>query len=222
MFLESLFVLISLCSLIFLFIGSGKNINVLVFLPWQIIVGIAIYSNYFISHPTHFPFAMLITISISLWLISRIDINTINQKYLLLLQILRIPVEYALLMLYLKCKIPVEMTFLGWNFDIVIGITAFLIFIYQGLFSASLPRKFLFLWNIIGLCFLLFIVSIAVLSSPIPIQKFGIGQLSFALLEFPFYLLPTCIVPTVLISHILYFKILYNMNYDNVSLTDVK
>lgn len=222
MFLASLFFLISLCSLIFLFIGSGKNVNVYIFLIWQIIVGIATYNNYFTSNPTHFPFVMLITIGISLWLITRINMNTINQKYLLFLHILRISVEYALLMLYLKSKIPVEMTFLGWNFDILIGLSALLIFIFQAIFSVKLPRKFLFLWNIIGLGFLLFIVSIAVLSSPIPIQKFGKGQPSFALLELPFYLLPTCIVPTVLISHILYFKILYNMNDDSVTLTGVK
>lgn len=221
MSLELLFILTSLLCLIFLFVGSGRNMNILIFLLWQILVGIIAYSGYFISYPIYFPFIMLATLCISLWLINRIDINIIDQKYLLLLHILRIPVEYALLMLYFKSKIPIEMTFLGWNFDILIGLTALFIFIYQWLSKTKVPRKIFLLWNIIGLCFLLFIVSIAILSSPIPIQKFGIGRPNIAVLDFPFYLLPTCIVPTVLISHILFFRI-YKLNNGNESIMEVK
>ncbi|MEF9478824.1 hypothetical protein OWR28_14875 [Chryseobacterium sp. 1B4] len=204
MLLELLFILIALSSLAFLYIGSGKNINISVLFIWQILVGIVAYNGYFLNYPTSFPFTMLITLGLSFWLISRININAINQKYLLLLHVHRIPVEYALLLLYLKSKIPVEMTFLGWNFDILIGLTALFIFIYQWLFTVAVPRKVFILWNIVGLGFLFFIVSIAVLSSPIPVQKFGIGRSNIAVLAFPFYLLPTCIVPTVLISHSLF------------------
>lgn len=57
-----------------------------------------------------------------------------------------------------------------------------------------------------GILFLLFIVSIAILSSPLPIQQLAFDQPNIALLIFPYTFLPTCVVPIVLMSHILLLK----------------
>lgn len=217
MLIQFLFTLIAFCSLILFYIGSGKNKKIILFFIWQIIVGIAVFNSYFLKHPIYFPILMLITLTISFLIINKLDINKINNNYLLLINVLRIPVEYSLLLLYFKKKIPVEMTFLGWNYDIFIGFTALIILLYLWILEGKLPRKILISWNIIGLSFLLFIVFIAVLSSPIPIQQFGFDAPNVAVLEFPFYLLPTCIVPIVMMSHIIFIKKLYKENYLNTT-----
>jgi hypothetical protein len=95
------------------------------------------------------------------------------------------------------------MTFKGWNFDILIGISALVILLYQLTSKRKMNRQFLIVWNIIGIVFLMFIVSLAILSSPLPIQQFAFDQPNIGLLEFPYCFLPTCIVPIVLMSHIL-------------------
>ncbi len=95
------------------------------------------------------------------------------------------------------------MTFAGWNFDILIGLSALIILLYQISSKRKVSRHFSIIWNIIGIIFLLFIVSLAILSSPLPIQQFAFAQPNIAVLEFPYCFLPTCVVPIVLISHIL-------------------
>ncbi len=209
MLLQFLFILIAFFSLSLIYIGSKKNIEITLFCIWQIVVGIAVFNGYFLKHPIYFPIIMLTTLIISFWILKRLDTSKINSNYLLLISVLRIPVEYALLLLYLKNKIPVEMTFLGWNFDIFIGLTALILLLYFSIFKGTLPPKILISWNIIGLLFLLFIVFVGILSSPTPIQQFGFETPNVVVLEFPFYLLPTCIVPIVMISHIVFIKKLF-------------
>lgn len=222
MLLQFLFILVALCSLILIYFGSGKNKEIIIFFIWQIIVGIAVFNGYFLKHPIYFPILMLITLIISFWTINKQDTNKINSNYLLLINVLRIPVEYFLLLLYFKKKIPVEMTFLGWNYDIFIGFTALIILLYLWILKGKLSRNILISWNIIGLSFLLFIVFIAVLSSPIPIQQFGFDAPNVAVLEFPFYLLPTCVVPIVMMSHIIFIKKLYKENHLNITQVNPK
>ncbi|WP_282049738.1 hypothetical protein [Maribacter aquivivus] len=122
------------------------------------------------------------------------------------IHIIRIPVELCLYQLFLKGQIPEIMTFTGWNFDILIGLSAVVILIYQYVKKKNLARQYFLFWNVIGLLFLSVIVIIAILSSPLPIQQFAFEQPNIALLEFPYSFLPTCIVPIVLISHFLLIK----------------
>jgi hypothetical protein len=95
------------------------------------------------------------------------------------------------------------MTFSGWNFDILTGISAFLLLLYIVLTKRKLNSLFFLVWNIIGILFLLIIVSLAILSAPFPIQQFAFNQPNIAVLEFPYCFLPTCVVPIVLLSHLL-------------------
>ncbi len=135
-----------------------------------------------------------------------VSIEKLNTNYLLGIHIIRIPVELCLYQLFLKGQIPEIMTFTGWNFDILIGLSAVVILIYQYVKKKNLARQYFLFWNVIGLLFLSVIVIIAILSSPLPIQQFAFEQPNIALLEFPYSFLPTCIVPIVLISHFLLIK----------------
>ncbi len=95
------------------------------------------------------------------------------------------------------------MTFKGWNFDILIGFSALVLLVYALITNKKFNKQFFIIWNIIGIVFLLFIVALAILSSPLPIQQLAFEQPNIAVLEFPYCLLPTCVVPIVLMSHIL-------------------
>jgi hypothetical protein len=142
-------------------------------------------------------------------------IDHLDQRFLTLLHIVRIPVEIVLFWLFMHKAIPELMTFEGRNFDIVSGITAPFVY-YFGFIKNTLSRTVLIVWNVICLCLLLNIVINAILSVPTPFQKFAFDQPNIAVLYFPFHWLPGCIVPLVLFAHLAALRqLLYNKSTSN-------
>lgn len=202
--IQIVFIIISLLSLISFYLGAGRDKTLLLlFISWQFIVGTLAILKIFEKHPSLFPLLIVGTVVVTIVSLKRIDTKKINPTILLAIHILRVPVELVLYQLFLERKIPNLMTFKGWNFDIVIGISALAIFVYQLIMKQKIGRQFFIIWNIVGMIFLFVIVSLAILSSPLPIQQFAFDQPNIAVLEFPYCFLPTCVVPIVLISHIL-------------------
>lgn len=198
------FTIISLLSLLLFYFGTGRDKRLLFFFTaWQLAVGSLAVLKVFKEKPNLFPLVLLGTVILTFLTVKRIDKQKINAKILLAVHILRIPVELTLYQLYLQNKIPNLMTFKGWNFDILIGFSALALLTYTLITNRKLNKRFFIVWNIIGIVFLLFIVALAILSSPLPIQQFAFEQPNIAVLEFPYCLLPTCVVPIVLMSHIL-------------------
>ncbi len=201
------FIIISLLSLLLLYLGVGKNKRLLLlFISWQFIVGFLAFFMVLETHPKLFPILILGSFTLTIYSLKQIDIKIINPRILLAIHILRIPVELVLYQLFLLQKIPNLMTFKGWNFDILVGISALAISIYQIYTKSNINRQFFMIWNIIGIIFLFIIALIGILSSPLPIQQFAFEQPNIAVLEFPYCFLPTCVVQIVLISHILLLK----------------
>ena len=195
------FFLLALLSIIFLFLAGFNNRKKWVyFVIWQVLVGILAYQRIFVTSPIIFLPILLLSAFLSYLMIFKGDHREVNYQWLFALHVIRIPVEFELYQLYLKKQIPIIMTFAGWNFDIAIGLSALIVLLLS--FFKKLPSTFLIIWNVLGCCFLLSIVSFAILSSPVPIQIFGIDQPNIAVLKFPYYLLPTCIVPIVFIAHL--------------------
>lgn len=183
---------------------SGKIVVFLITF-WIFFQGIfALYGFYKLT-PTNLPlFGVLPTILliISLYVFARKSfIEPLSLRTLTLLHIIRIPVEIVIFWLSLNQLMPKIMTFEGWNFDILSGITAPIVawFAFRG---GKINRPILIVWNIFALLLLVNIVSIAVLSLPTPIQKLGFDQPNVAVLYFPFIWLPTIVVPIVLFSHL--------------------
>lgn len=194
-------------SLLLLYLGAGRDKRLLLFfISWQIIVGALASLNVFEKQPNLFPIIILGTVALTFVSLKRIDKQKLNPNILLAVHILRIPVELILFQLYLHKKIPILMTFKGWNFDILVGVSALVILVYQLLSKRKINRQLFLIWNFVGILFLFIIVSLAVLSSPLPIQQFAFDQPNIAVLEFPYCFLPSCIVPIVLIAHILLIK----------------
>ncbi len=124
-----------------------------------------------------------------------------EMKFLILIHVVRLLVELVLHALYEIKFIPKVMTYEGNNFDILIGITA--IVIYYLYTNGKLSSKALLIWNYIGLIFLVNIVLTAIISAPGPQQFIAFDQPNKAVQHFPFSLLPAIIVPIVFFSHIL-------------------
>lgn len=127
-------------------------------------------------------------------------IDSLSLKRITFLHLVRIPVEFVLLWLYLEKTIPQILTFEGWNFDILMGLTAPLI-IYFGFVQDKWSKIFIMAWNVIGILMLGFVFVTAILAAPFPLQQIAFDQPNVALLHFPFSLLPTFIVPVVLLGH---------------------
>jgi hypothetical protein len=201
-----LFLLITLMSLLLFYLGTGKNKHFLLIFPaWLIISGSLALAGVFERNTVLLPAAMLFTISLVIYILKRSPVQKLNMKYLLAVHILRVPVELTLYELCLQRKIPELMTFNGWNFDILMGISAFILLVILLWKGRLNPRLFL-AWNITGLFFLLFIVGLAILTSPLPVQQFAFDQPNVAVLSFPYCFLPFVVVPVVLMSHVLLLK----------------
>ncbi len=129
-------------------------------------------------------------------------IDSLPLKNLTYLNIVRIPVEIVLFLLFLNKTVPELMTFEGRNFDIIAGITAPFV-AYFGFKKNKLKASTILIWNFICLGLLINIVVNALFSAPSPLQRFAFEQPNTAILNFPFSWLPTFIVPIILFGHLI-------------------
>ncbi len=177
---------------------------------WMILQGVLSYNGYYLDtvadFPPPFPFIGFIPTFILMAILfntnkGRSFIDSLPAYELTLLSIVRIPVEIVLHWIFIAKLIPEAMTFNGYNFDIIAGITAPLI-AYFGYKKASLGKSTLLAWNIISLLLLITIILLSVFAFPSAIQKYAWDQANVGMLYFPFFWLPSFIVPVVFFSHL--------------------
>ncbi len=101
---------------------------------------------------------------------------------------------------------PIQMTWSGYNFDIVTGVTALLL----APFAKVVPARLIFLWNCLGLGLLMWVVGIAMISMPTPLQLLRPDNVWVA--SFPYVWLPTVLVTAALLGHIVVFRKLASGN----------
>jgi hypothetical protein len=128
-------------------------------------------------------------------------VNRLSLEMLTLLSFVRLPVELVLHGLYQAGQVPQIMTFEGWNFDILSGISAPIIY-WLAFRDGRLNRPLLIGWNIAALCLLTNIVTIAVLSFRGPMQRLAFDQPNVGVTYLPFIWLPAIVVPAVLFAHL--------------------
>ena len=128
-------------------------------------------------------------------------IDQLDLKWLTLLHVVRIPVEFILYAVFLEGLIPDLMTFEGYNYDIISGIAAPIMY-YLVFVKKKLGRKGLLAWNFICLALLINILTIAALSAKSPFQQLAFDQPNVGVTYFPFVWLPAVIVPIVLFCHL--------------------
>jgi hypothetical protein len=209
LFVPLVFVTTVLLALVFFFLASRSNWRIfLVILPWmglQALLGLKGFYMDTTAIPPRFPFAVLPTLVLIALLFllpaGRRWLDNLDTKWLTLLHVVRIPVEWVLFWLFLAGAVPGLMTFEGRNFDIASGITAPVVF-YFGYVRQRMGRTVLLIWNFACLLLLINIVTHAVLSFPSPIQQLAFDQPNVGVLHFPFVWLPSVLVPLVLLSHL--------------------
>ncbi|MAB81795.1 MAG: hypothetical protein CMJ89_20865 [Planctomycetes bacterium] len=119
-------------------------------------------------------------------------------------QVFRVPVEYGLHRLFEEGALPVQMTWAGWNFDVLTGATAVVVAVWAK--TGRLPRTVLVSWNLLGLALLINIVTIAVLSTPTPLRAFAAEPANYLPATFPYLWLPMFLVPSAAFGHLLVFR----------------
>jgi hypothetical protein len=145
--------------------------------------------------------SILLMLGVFIWPRTRRWTTTLDMGRLTLLHSIRVLIEIVLYKVCLAGYIPELMTFEGYNFDILSGISAPIMY-YLCFVARRAGRTALLVWNIACLLLLLNVLTIAILSLPAPFQMLAFDQPNIAVSYFPFVWLPGIIVPIVLFSHI--------------------
>jgi hypothetical protein len=127
-------------------------------------------------------------------------LNALSPAWIVGFQAFRVAMEIILWQLFLAGIIPVQMTFEGRNFDILVGLTAPIV--AWLMVRKRISRTALIAWNLVSLLILLNIVVVAVLSTPVPFRVFMNEPANTVILSFPFVWLPTVVVPIAFLGHI--------------------
>jgi len=128
-------------------------------------------------------------------------IGKLSLPILTLLSVVRFPVEIVLHWLYEAGQVPRIMTFEGWNFDIISGLTAPIVY-WLAFRGGRTNRPLLIGWNLAALALLINIVTIAILSFRGPLQRLAFEQPNVGVTYLPFIWLPALVVPIVLFAHL--------------------
>ncbi len=124
-----------------------------------------------------------------------------QMKYVIGLQTFRLPLELIFVWLLALNLLPIQMTFEGSNFDVLVGFTAPII-AYFGYHKRVLPNWVLIAWNFVGLALLANIVTIAILSAPTNFQVFTNLPHNTIVLTAPYHFIPFFFVPLALFGHL--------------------
>ncbi len=204
-----LFIILTLITVFIFYRTASKNKWVL----WlctgmgllQAILGLTGFYQVTSTIPPRFPLLLLpsviLIVVVFLSKKGRMFVDSLNIKWMTLLHIIRIPVELLLYFIFLKGLIPVEMTFEGYNFDILSGLSAPFVY-YMVFYKRWATKSFLLFWNFIGLGLLITIVTIAILAFESPFQQLAFDQPNIGVTLFPLVWLPSIVVPIVLLSHL--------------------
>lgn len=155
------------------------------------------------------PFALLVLSILLLGL--RIGLGQVGRRLahgiplwvLVAVQAFRLPLEMAMHAMYERGVMPVQMSYSGFNYDIVTGASAIVVAALAARGGTQLVR----LWNIVGLGLLINVVVVAILATP-AFRYFGDQHLNTWVTYPPFVWLPAVMVLAALVGHIIIFRAL--------------
>lgn len=163
------------------------------------------------AQPPHFLVVLVppILLIVILFLTRRgqLLLDQLPVRQLVWLHTVRVAVEVSLWCLFLEHQIPQMMTFEGYNWDILAGITAPPLAWY--LQRATPPRWVVLGWNLLALGLLVNIVGMAILSAPLPFQQLNFAQPNVGVFKSTFIWLPGFVVPVVLLAHLVALRRVY-------------
>ncbi len=118
-------------------------------------------------------------------------------------QSFRLPLELVMHQAALEGVMPPQLSYAGYNFDIVTGVSALVLGVLLALKIA--PRTLIWVLNLVGLVLLATIVGLALASMPI-LQLFGADKVNTWVTHAPFVWLPGLLVQIALFGHILVWR----------------
>lgn len=121
------------------------------------------------------------------------------------LQTFRVFVEIVLWQLAVSGAMHKRMTFEGYNFDILIGLTAIPI-AYMVIVKKKWPLRLAVIWNYLGIILLTIVAVTGILSAPTPFQVLTEKPANTIIIEVPYIWLPGLLVPIGFFLHILSLK----------------
>lgn len=141
--------------------------------------------------------------------------QTVPLLTLIGLQSFRLPLELAMHRAAERGIMPVELSYSGYNFDIITGAAAAALYIV-GVLRRDLPRSWVWAWNVWGILCLVVIVVIAVSTSPM-VRAFGDdpAHINTWVLFVPYVWLPVIMVSTAIVGHIVLTRHL--LSYDEAT-----
>lgn len=128
-------------------------------------------------------------------------LSTLPLAWLVGWQAFRLPLELTMHHAANVGLMPSVMSYSGYNFDIVTGITALALGLWLFRAKERVPRVVVVLWNALGITLLTIVLTIALLSSPF-LRVFGEGQVNRWVAYFPYVWLPGVLVATAAMGHI--------------------
>jgi len=143
-------------------------------------------------------------------------LQSVPRQWFVLMQSFRIFVEVLLWLAFLAGMLPVQMTFDGWNFDVITGLLALPVgyLLSKGKKYSSIAG---IIFNIVGLSLLLNILVIAVLSMPSPFRYFLNEPSNVLVAQFPYIWLPGVLVPLAYSLHIFSLRQLLSRKQEQVA-----
>jgi len=203
-----LFILACVYTIFLFHFSNGKPTRItLLIILWSIIQSILAYTGFYEvveSIPPRFALILIPTTLVIIcsflpkprkWMIKNrnIEVSTF-------LHSVRLPVEIILHSLFIISLVPEMMTYSGFNYDIIMGISAPIVGLLY--LKNIIGKSILLVWNILGLMLIFTILIIGIFSAELPFQLFNYDQPNQAVKYFPFVLLPSTIVPLVIWTHI--------------------
>lgn len=119
------------------------------------------------------------------------------------LQVFRLPLELAMYRAMLEGLMPVQMSFAGFNYDIVTGTLSACLVLWS--VWRPLPRWVIWVFNGLGMSLLGVVLAIAVASLP-SFAAFGADRVNTWVFDFPYLYLPAVLVQVALLGHLLVFR----------------
>lgn len=142
-------------------------------------------------------------------------IMKMSKQWAINIQFLRVVTELMLWFMANDNLIPYQMTFEGYNFDFVFGLTAPFI-AYRCFKSKEWPVRLALVWNYLGIISIVSYTIIGLLSTDGPLYIFTESMPNKLAVQFPFIWLPTFVAPYFLFMHFVSIKqILYRTGESN-------
>ncbi|MEO6757941.1 MAG: hypothetical protein ABIO24_00700 [Saprospiraceae bacterium] len=190
--------------------ASQSRIFLLITLVWLSLQAILAWSEFYLNEktiPPHIPLA-LAPVILPMLAIFRFKkgqkfLDELDLRWLTLLHTARLPMDMVLFWMFQAQFVPRKITFAGWSYDILIGITAPLIaWLALGPKGVLKRPKLLLAWNLVGLCMLLILATLALASIPTELQRLSFHRPLVGILYFPYIWMPSGIFPLIFIAQL--------------------